>query len=170
MYPKIIIDEIRDLTSPTGIASRIRVRIVELDPETIGVVFSENRIPDLDAEREVINPGTSITNQIEWLAHLVETEWKLLPSNRRVRWFEHYSGLTSQRAPDLLMCNSTFFEITFGKIFEPVFPFKSLGDEAAYFKVGSRYVPADTFRGRWRLPSFRQIPLDEGRALTGLDL
>jgi hypothetical protein len=170
LYPKTVIDEVRELTSPTGIASRVRIRLVDLDAGTVGVVFSENRIPDLDPAREVVNPGTAITSQVEWLAHLVEDEWKLLPADRQVRWFEHYAGLAGQTEPDPLLRNSTFIEIIFRKVFDRVYPYRAIGDPAPYVKVGNRYIKAESFRGRWRIPAFRRISLDEGRKMVGFDL
>ncbi len=102
-------DDVRQFANQNGALCRVRVRTIQLN-DTLAILFSENRNPQRFPGAEVENPGTSITNMIEELAHLAEVEWGLIPEGRKVRFFEHYFGSRPMPNGDE---EATISEITF---------------------------------------------------------
>lgn len=85
----IFIDDVRTVRVD-GKTSRVRVRVVDLDDSTWGVLFSESRSGP--------NEGTQAGAPSPAVAALLEEAWpKLeeLSTGRSLRWFEHIFGRSS---------------------------------------------------------------------------
>jgi hypothetical protein len=144
MTKKLLTDETRsfkyNVIGLKPILHVLRVRAVELDPGTIGVIFSQNRIPKINPNLEVINPGRRLEDCAHHAAYLAVNEWGFHRKDD-IRWFIHYAGL-GEEASDVFQ-KSTFDEIHI----------KWTSDD----KV-------ESVKG-WTI-----LGISQGRALTGLDL
>jgi hypothetical protein len=166
--PQTTFDEVKHFANQNGALCRVRIRVLEIGPTTV-VVFSENRIPDLHPVAEVINPGTSITNMAEELAHLCEVEWGLIPVGRDVRFFEHYSGIRPGLSSDLN--EATVAEILFQNITDEDFSQRSRTKMTWLETEAERlYVVQVLGRGNWRQPTWKHIDLQEAETLLGVEL
>lgn len=144
MSKRLLADEIRtfnfNVIGLKPIPHVIRVRAVQLDSPTIGIIFSQNRIPKIEPNLEVINPGRGLEDCAHHAAYLAVNEWGF-SSKEGIRWFIHYAGL----GEDVL---DFFQKSTFDEIHLEWTPDNKV-----------QYIKGWTIFG-----------ISQGRALTGLDL
>ena len=161
--PRVIFDEILEMEFDTTPFPRVRVRVVELDANCLGVVFSQNRFPERYPDWEVVNQSASITNAIEHFARTAMETWRLIPSDKQVRWFEHYAAPPSANEDE----QSHFDEVTFCRTPPPD------NRKMDNFRTNLSILygqPVFTRDSGFENPSWKRLAPDEGSRLVGFEV